>query len=94
MLTEASSDLVRPSILSMHATSEWRAGLRVESGTYPELSWPWEVAPWHACPSSHLEALTQCTGTFSDGTQRDKGDGLFSGFGIGWGKTSQSVSRR
>ena len=58
MLTEAGSDLVRPSVLSMHATSEWCVGLRVESDTYHKLSWPssWEVTPWHPgpYPNSHL----------------------------------------
>ena len=84
MLTEGGSELVRPFVLSLCATSEWCDGLRVESGSYHRLGWPWEVAPWHACPDSHVEALTQCSGPFSDGTQRDKGDGLFSGFGVAW----------
>ena len=84
MLTEADSNLVRPPILALHATSEWCEGLRVESGSYPRLRWPWEVAPWRACPTSHVDALARCTGAFSDGTQRDKGSGLFSGFGVAW----------
>ena len=56
----------------------------MESGSYPRLRWPWEVAPWRACPTSHVDALARCTGAFSDGTQRDKGSGLFSGFGVAW----------
>ena len=84
MLTEDASALVRPSVLSLCVTSEWCDGLRVESGSYPRPSWPWETAPWHACPDSHVEALMRCSGAFSDGTQRDGGDGLFSGFGVAW----------
>ena len=83
MLTEAGSDLVRPSVLSMHATSEWCVGLRVESDTYHKPSWPssWPgrsllgmLAPTPIC----MEALAQCTSALSDGTQ------LFSGFGVAW----------
>ena len=91
ILTEAGSDRVHPSILMMHVASELCRGLRVESGTFPKLNWPWEVAPWSACPDSHVEALAQCTGAFSDGTQRDKGDGLFSGFRVAWAHAGVTV---
>ena len=84
MLTEDASALVRPSVLSLCVTSEWCDGLRVESGSYPRPSWPWETAPWHACPDSHVEVLMWCSSAFSDGMQCDKGDGLFSGFGVAW----------
>jgi len=84
MLTDDGSTQVRRSVLSLCVSSEWRDGLQVELGSYPDLRWPWEVGPWQACPASHADALARCSGAFSDGTQRDNGGGLFSGFGVAW----------
>ena len=84
MLTDHGSTLVRQSVLSLCVRSERRGGLQVELGSYPELRRPWEIGPWQACPASHADALARCDGAFSDGTQRDNGGGLFSGFGVAW----------
>ena len=84
MLTDDGLTRVRCPVLSLCVRSEWREGLQVELGSYPALRWPWEVGPWQACPASHADALARCSGAFSDGTQRDNGSGLFSGFGLAW----------